>query len=141
MIRNRPRKRNGVTTTELVVAATLLVSVISLITPLTVRMGRIWQDARQIRLALGELSNQMERLTSMNAGQRETAIASLSPSIEIRHALPEARLHVQTIQDEDGTRLVISLQWKRAQPSNPISLEGWVDAQPHAFDSNSEVKS
>ena len=75
--------RRGYTMTDLVVAATLLVGIMSFVAPLAVRSGRLWQDSRHYRLALDELSNQLERLTSLDEGERDAALAELSVSPQV----------------------------------------------------------
>jgi hypothetical protein len=123
----RCTSRRGLTATELIVAATLLVGVISLIAPLTVRIGRIWQDARQFRLATNELSNQLELLTGQSTEQRNVSLLELQPSPELHEALPGARLTGETIGDEDGLRIALTIEWDRAPGSKTLTLVGWVD--------------
>ena len=126
--------RRGYMMTDLVVAATLLVAVLSVVTPLAVRSGRLWQDSRHYRLAVDELSNQLERLTSLNQAQRETALAELSPSPQVRDRLQNAVLKAETIDDVDGRRLVLQLQWDRVGPAKPVSLVAWIDPLPRPDD-------
>ncbi len=126
----RTTRRCGFTITELIVAASLLVVVTSVVASLTVRSGRLWQDSRHYRLAIDELSNQLERLTSLDEARLATAIAELSPSQQVRDALPNPVLSAETLADEDGTRLVLHLAWDRLGKSVPVTLVGWVDPLP-----------
>ena len=119
--------RQGLTFTEVVVAATLVVSTIGFVTPLTVRIGRVWQSTRQYRLAFNELANQMELLTSLSVTRCETALTNLKPSASTIQSLPEARLEGQLIRDHDGTRLILKINWDRGSQSVPVSLVGWLE--------------
>ena len=119
--------RRGLTLTEVVVAATLVVSMIGLVVPLTVRIGRVWQSTRQYRLAFNELANQMELLTSLGVSRCDAALANLKPSANTAESLPDARLEGELVRDQDGTRLILSLDWDRGSKSVPLTLVGWLD--------------
>jgi hypothetical protein len=112
--------------TELVVAAGLLMTAVAVVTPLAVKGGRLWLDSRHYRLAVDEVSNQLERLTALNATDRSAAIASLEPSPQAQRALPRPVLTAETLADEYGERLVVSLNWARPRGSKPVSLVGWI---------------
>lgn len=127
-----PAIRRGYAMTDLVVAATLLVGIISFVAPLAVRSGRLWQDSRHYRLALDELSNQLERLTNMDEARRKAALAELSVSSQVRDRLPNPVLHGRSIDDSDGARLVLQLQWDRVGPAKPLTLVAWIDPLPGA---------
>jgi hypothetical protein len=127
MNQRRYHSRRGLTITEVVVAATLVVSMIGLVAPLTVRVGRVWQSTRQYRLAFNELANQMELLISLEVARCEDSLPTLKPSANVVQSLPGAKLEGEMIRDEDGTRLVLSLNWDRGSQSVPISLVGWLN--------------
>ena len=129
-------KRRGYAMTDLVVGATLLVGVMSFVAPLAVRSGRLWQDSRHYRLALDELSNQLERLTSLDENERDTALAELSVSPQVKARLPNPMLEARKINDGDGARLVLQLQWDRVGPAKPVTLVAWVDPLPPPTDAN-----
>lgn len=127
MKKQKHRTRKGLTVTEVVVAATLVVSMVGLFAPMTVRIGRVWQSTRHYRLAFNELANQMERLTRLSPEACETAISNLSLSTRVAEALPGSKLFGEVIQDADGTRLKLSLNWEHGATSEPISLVGWLN--------------
>ena len=112
--------------TELVVAAGLLVVVMSVVTSLAVRSNRLSQDSRQYRLALDELSNQLERLTSAGEARLSDSLESLSPSSEISSTLPNPVLSAELLVDEYGTRIAMHLSWDRIGKHTPVTLIGWV---------------
>jgi hypothetical protein len=120
--------RQGLTVTEVVVAAALVVSLIGLLAPMSVRIGRVWQSTRQYRLAFNELANQMERLTSLRPTDCEAALLSLTLPTLVAEALPGSKLLGEVIRDQDGTRLELSLNWERGANSEPVSLIGWFDS-------------
>ena len=124
--------RRGYAMTELVVAATLLIGILSFVAPLAVRSGRLWQDSRHHRLALDELSNQLERLTSLDEKERDAALAELSVSPQVSTRLPNPVIEAHTIDDSDGARLVLQLQWDRVGPAKPVTLVAWIDPLPKA---------
>ena len=126
--RHSRKCRRGFLMTELIVAATLLIAVMSVVTPLAVRSGRLWQDSRHYRLAIEELSNQLERLTALNARQRKIAVQKLALSPEISTVLPNPVLSAETLADEDGIRLVLHLSWDRLGKNNPVAMVAWIDS-------------
>jgi len=111
--------------TEVVVAATLLVSLIGLVAPLAARFGRIWQTTRVYRLGVNELANRMEILTRMDATNCVAAIAEMSCSSAIMQAMPNAKLTGELIQDSDGRRLKLKLKLDQDKLA-PLLLVGWL---------------
>ena len=122
--------RRGISMTELVVSATLLFTSLTVVTPLAVRAGRIWQDSRHYRLAMDEVSNQLDRLTLLDEPRLAATLESLEPSPQILSVLPGAVLSAERIRDEDGNRLVLSLQWESAAQAPSVTLVGWVEPPP-----------
>ena len=120
-------RRRGVTLTELVVSASLLLSAMAIVAPLAVRSTQLWQDTRRQHLVIDELSGQLERLIHLDPIRRDQAIASLQPSDYIQSTLPSAELEAKVIRDESGARIVVSLDWDRLGDPQPVSLVGWLD--------------
>lgn len=134
----RATRRCGFTVTELIVAATLLVAVMSVVASLTVRSGRLWQDSRHYRLAIDELSNHIERLASLDKSRLAIALAKLPLSSQIQASLPNPVLSGESLTDEDGTRLVLHLAWDRLGKSPPMTLVGWIDPLPTSAESTAK---
>lgn len=122
----RRMRRGGFTMLELLVSAILLIALISIVVPLTVRAGRLWQDARSYRLAVNELSNQLEDLTLLSDQDRQQALENWKPNPELLDVLPEAKLTGETIDDSDGKRVKLTLAWQRAVGTQPLTMIAWV---------------
>lgn len=120
----------------MVVAATLMVSTMAIVAPLTVRAGRLWQDVRHRQLAIDALSNELERLTSMTEEQRTQEIGQLAPPAHLQDILPSVILNGELLPGPDGTRLILKLNWDRPGNPEPISLVGWLDSMPAGVDAN-----
>jgi len=122
--------RHGFTVTELIVAAGLLVVVMSIVTSLTVRSSRLRQDARHYRLAIDELTNHLERLTALDETDLDVAITALAVSPQIQATLPNPVLSAKRQSDVGGARLVLQLAWDRLGKFAPVTLVGWVNPLP-----------
>lgn len=120
------RRRAGSTVTELLVAAVLLIGLISVVTPLAVRSGRLWQESRSYQLAINELANEMELLTALDDATRASTLAQWQPSQELLEVLPGARLTGESLDDADGRRLKLTLHWNRPNDAQPLTLVGWL---------------
>ena len=84
---------------EMLVAFTLLTSVLALSAPLVVRHGRVLVTARHYRLALEELSNQMERLTALAGRNPEMAILVVSLVPLAMGYVTALEMHSRTVED------------------------------------------
>jgi hypothetical protein len=126
---NRPRQ--AFTSTELIVASTLMVATMGIIGPLAVRAARLWQSSRHQQVAIEALSDELERLTAMESDVRSEAIQNLIPSEALRLAAPDALLTAEVMKDSDGTRLVVTLDWNQPDEFRPpLKLVGWLDPLP-----------
>lgn len=127
-------RRPAMSLIEVTVAATLIISGITVIGKLTVATGRLWQQSRYEQVAMEELSNHLERYTALWANlsdaERTEIGSSITPSPEIADRLPGAKLTLTPIQDALGTRLEVQMDWDRGIPAVPITLMAWVDPPP-----------
>jgi hypothetical protein len=123
--RNRSPRR-GLMMTELIVAASLLISSLSLLVTLSFRTGKLWQDSRHYSLAVNELTNQLERLTTLEEDEIDGQLTELEPSAAIQAALPNPRLTGEKIVDEYGTRVMLAIEWDRPGNAKPLSLMAWL---------------
>jgi hypothetical protein len=136
----RPTRRRGALAIEVLVACSLLIAMIGLMATLTSRIGAIVKETRHYRLAINELSNQMERLSAMEKGECEAALAQLTISSEIRESLDEAQFQGRLLDDSDGVRVVLELNWNRNGPAVPVSLTGWLKPSQASSKNKSDGK-
>ncbi len=127
--RRRRRRRNGATLIELMVTATLLASGVGIVAPLSVRCGRLWQQTRHHQLALDELSNQMDRLTRLPAGEIATALDSIEVSQAAQTMLAEVAMEGRILRATSEARLQLSIDWKRRGNPPPLTLVGWIESE------------
>ena len=118
--------RTGTSMVEVLVAAAMLLVVMSFVSTAIYRIDLVWRDTARQRAALNELSNQLEQLTLLSPEQLPAAIESLAPTRMIGETLPGAQLSGELIEDSLGTRVVLRLDWHRKHPGNPVELAGWV---------------
>jgi len=127
----RATRRRGTSSFEVLVSFTLLSSVLAFATPLVVRHGRLMAGQRHYRLALDELSNQIERLSAMPADQLSAAVENLAPSEFAAEHLPGAELSGELAAQELGRRLTLRLKWDEPQrKSAPLRLTAWIASEP-----------
>ena len=112
--------------TELVVAAGLLITALSLLATLSFRSGKLWQDSQHYKLALDELTNQLERLTLLDEATLDEALGNLEVSAAIQATLSDAKLSGSKIVDEFGPRVVLEINWDRLGKPEPLRLVGWL---------------
>jgi hypothetical protein len=133
------KRRRGFALLEIMVAATLVMTGIAVIAKLSVASGRMWMQTRHERLAMEELSNQLEFLMSLAPSDRESAMTDLSPSDHVAESLSNATLIAKPIRDIDGSRIELTVQWgDKSEPSKDdeavlqgrlrrMSLVAWID--------------
>jgi hypothetical protein len=125
------RKRNcktcrGSAVIELIVAATLLITGLSLLGTVAFRTGKLWQDTRHYQLAINELTNQLERLTSLDESEIDEQLGELTVSTAVENVLPFAKLSGRKLIDDNGTRVVLEIEWDRLSKAEPLTLVGWL---------------
>lgn len=121
----RLRPLRGSMLTELIVAAGLLVTSISLLATGAVAGWKLQRLERQQNVAADELSNQLEQLLALSPAV--AAIPQLEPSSWALQTLPNAELSGELIDDQFGRRIVLEIQWQRTGDSTPLIAVGWLD--------------
>ena len=135
------RRTSGFTLTELVVASSLLISLMAVVAPLTIHSTQLWRDTRHHQLALDEVSNQIEYLSALNDSERTQAIAALAPSSEFQSTLPSAEIQATTETDKDGEKLVMTVKWqRRSGQSRTVTLVGWLDSGPRSAETEESAR-
>jgi hypothetical protein len=121
------RPRHGASSLEVLVAFTLLTTVLSAATPLVVRHGRMLTAQRQYRISLDELSNQLDRLSGISEADLPTAIERLAPSDFAKARLPGVELNGEFAVDDVGTRITLRISWDEPRRREaPLALTAWV---------------
>lgn len=124
--------RSGTTMIEVMVAFTLLTTALSVSLPLVVRHGRLLASHREYRLALDEVSNQLDRLTALPQAELSKAMEQLSVSRFTAGSLPDAELQGELEPADIGRRITLRLSWGGPQRQT-LSLAAWVfPATPQA---------
>ena len=123
--------RRGITLFELLVAFSILAVVVSMSSGLLVRSGRLLVSARNQRIAVDELANAMERLSSLPGDQRDALLAAPVPSDFAAAHLPGATLTAAVDVSTAGAarRVVLALEWDEpGRRGHPLRLAGWIPA-------------
>ena len=123
MSRNRAR---GFTNIEVIVSASLLLVAIGALSSMVPRLGNVWKATRNDQLATHELANQLEMLTAMPESQLSQALEHLQVSEDLTNCLQGAVLSHQLLDDENGRRIVLSIDWDRVADAKPISMVAWL---------------
>ena len=126
-IRNR---RNALVLLETLIAAGVTLVMLSVAVPMVIRSARIWKQTRHQQVAADELSGQLDRLIAMPAEPRRQAIEQLTVSPAIAEVLHDATIEGTLINDDDGKRIELTLQWTRAGDPLPVKLVAWIDPLP-----------
>ncbi len=123
------RSRRGFSMLDLMVALTLLVAATSVVVPLVVRHGQVLQSQRHYRLALDELSNQLDRLAALPPDELPSAVRQLAPSPFIAERLPGAKLTGELAPVDGGVRVTLDITWDDVgRRKQPVTLAAWVFA-------------
>ena len=131
--------RRGTSALEVLVSFTLLSSVLALSTPLVVAHGRLLKAQRDYRLALDELSNQLDRLTVTPEPDLPKALGELAASPLTASRLPGARLRGQVADTEFGKRVTVEIWWDEPnRQAAPLRLAAWVLPRANNSSSNQE---
>jgi hypothetical protein len=127
MTRRALRHTTGFSSLEAIVSFTLLSAVLTFATPLVIKHGRLMSAQRDYRLALDEVSNQLERLTDLPTDQLATAVGQTMPSDPIRDRLLNAKVRGELSSAEWGQKLTVRLTWSEAnQRTMTIALAAWI---------------
>lgn len=127
----RPNSRFAASALETLVAFTLLSCVLSVSLPLVVRHKRLLTAQQNERLALDELSNQLDRLCTMPLANLPEALHDLAPSPFLSARLSGATLSGEMNEESLGTRITLHLRFpdtKRA--AVPLTMSTWVFPDP-----------
>ncbi|WP_182868998.1 type IV pilus modification PilV family protein [Rhodopirellula sp. JC639] len=127
--RHRPK---GLVLLETLIAAGVTLVMLSVAVPMVIRSARIWKQTQHQQFAADELQGQMDRLIAMPSQQRARALENLTLSPEIQNVLYDARIEAATIDDQDGKRIELSIDWTRVGAPPPVRLVAWINPFPEA---------
>lgn len=116
---------------DMFVAFTLLAATIAVVTPLVIRHGRLLQSQRHYRLALEELTSQLDRLTMLDADELQDTVNALQPSEFVTERLPGAELDGEVSEITGGAwQVKLQLSWNApGRREAPVTLAGWAFPQ------------
>jgi hypothetical protein len=127
--------RRGSMLIELLASFGVLTTVFVVATPLVVRHGRLLTAARQYRIAVEELSNQLERLTALPGDELRARLPNLAPSEFATTHLHGAELTARLAPADVGERLTLEIVWDEPQRQGaPVRLVAWIAPEPAATD-------
>jgi len=122
--------RRGLSALETLVAATLVLAVIGFIAPLVVQSARIWKQTQHFQFAVDELSGQMDRLIALSSDDRAEAMDRLTVSMAAGEVLDDVTLAGRVVRDDDGRRIILTIDWTRIGNPPPVRLVAWIDPLP-----------
>ena len=106
---------------------------VSVLVPTLVRCGRLRQSLGHERLALDELSNQLELLSRMTPDELSAAVLRLEPSQVVRDSLPNVQLKA-VLAEADGTlQVTLQITWDAVgRRDHPLELTAWCHSAKEA---------
>src|SRR4051812_7863601 len=119
------RRRRAASTLEVIVALTLLLSVLSLSVSLNIRHGHLLVAQRHYRQALDELSNQFDRLAGLPAEDIAQSVKQLSVSPFAVSRLANAKVTAELKPADIGQRVTLHMMWNEAHEQS-VSITGWI---------------
>lgn len=121
------RQRRGTSLIEFVVACSLLGSLMLFVVPSAIRIGQLQRVVRQDRIAMDEVTNQLDRLAQLPLSQIKQEMARLAPSEFAEAGLPNPTLNGTLRDSEEGYRLALEISWDSPGRSvAPLTMATWV---------------
>ena len=117
-------RRCGSTSYEVLVAFTLVTTLVSLSLSSMVRHGRLLTSEQNYRLALDELSNQLDRLTALPGNELPQAVKELQLTPFTAARLSDAQLVGEIAPTDIGQRVTLRLT-SRGPNGLQVSMAGW----------------
>lgn len=133
------RNRRGTTLLEFLIATSLLITIMTISGRFVAASQRIWQQTRHSRLAMDELTNRIDLLRAVPRDALATELRQLSPSRWIAEILADPVLEGETITDELGARIRLTLRWKSGTATTSHELIAWLDGTDRQDRAGSEV--
>ena len=118
--------RKGFLSIEILVAASLLIVIVSGYAALQYRLLGVAKDAKHYQLALHEAANQIATLQGMTDSQLDDGIKKAQLPEDVLRSLPNGKLFIEKIVDQKGIRVIVRVLWDRAGAPSPVELVGWI---------------
>ena len=125
-----PKPKRGLALLEVLVAAGLVLTLLTVTTPVVLHVSRVWKQVRHTQLAHDELAATLDYLLALPTDQRSQRLGQLQVSDEVKNVLVDAALTVEQVDDQDGLRLIVKLDWQRIGDPPPVQLIGWIRPTP-----------
>ena len=122
-------RRSGVSSIEFLVSFSVMATVMTCATTMTLNINRVWRDIEHHRLAVCELSNQLEELTLLTGDNLTERITEIRPSDFCKQGLNEPRISAEISSDNLGQRIDLELVWKHQPVERKVRLSGWAIQQ------------
>ncbi|MEM6471220.1 MAG: hypothetical protein AAF802_16790 [Planctomycetota bacterium] len=119
--------RSGIAVLDVVIAASLVMSLVAVSTPMVIRVSRIWIQTRHYHLAADLLSGEMDRVLAIDSGIRNSELESLTVPAEVANVLIGAELTGDIMDTSSGRVIVLSLDWPRLGDPPPMRLTAWIN--------------
>lgn len=119
------KQRSGISSIEFLVSFSVMATVMTFATTMTLNIGRVWRDIEHQRLAVCELSNQLEEITQLTGEDLVERVGQIEPSDFCKQGLSEPRLSAKLSSDALGQRIDLELAWKRHPVEKKVGLSGW----------------
>ena len=133
--------RKGFLSIEILVAASLLIVIVSGYAALQYRLLGVAKDAKHYQLALHEAANQIATLQGMTDSQLDDGIKKAQLPEDVLRSLPNGKLFIEKIVDLKGTRVIVRVLWDRVGTPSPVELTGWISTGPAGDQTQGEVRS
>ena len=132
--------RTGALLAEAMVGLAVMLVVVTTFSTLCFRIHNVWREVGYQRVAMMELSNQLEYLTQLDTNELASKLEALTPSEACRRTLNQPVISGHLEESKLGTRIVLELNWQRAVPSHPMRLVGWSCCQETKQDGTKKVE-
>ena len=120
------RKQFGIAIAEMIVGASALVIIMTICTTMFFRVHRVWGDIKEHRLAVCEISNQLDDLTRLSVDEVNDRLKNIAVSELVNKSLKNSVLSGKISNDDLGTRLQLTISWQKQATQKSVSLSGWL---------------
>jgi hypothetical protein len=120
------RPHAGTSILETLIAFTLLATVLTFSTSALHRHNRLLSAQRDYRIALDELTNQLDRLSAIPLQRLQAELENMTPSAFTVERLPGAELRGDVQEADVGRRITLRLAWdERKRRDAPVTMAAW----------------